>query len=78
MANKYRMLLALADGTGSGIALAAEVGEALARRIAVWRAIGVDRAVLGPADKDVAKKYRGDAGAATQLAKMVRGGCFGA
>jgi len=74
MANKYFMMLALAIGLGSGIAQAAEVGETLAKENSCLACHNVDRKVVGPAYKDVAKKYKGDSGAAARLAKKVRSG----
>ncbi len=74
MANKYCMMLALAVGLGSGIAQAAEVGETLAKENSCLACHNVDRRVVGPAYKDVAKKYKGDSGAAARLANKVRNG----
>ncbi|MDD5390394.1 MAG: c-type cytochrome [Gallionellaceae bacterium] len=74
MANKYCMMLALAIGLGSGIAQAAEVGETLAKENSCLSCHNVDRRVVGPAYKDVAKKYKGDSGAAARLAIKVRNG----
>jgi len=77
MANKYCMLLALALGLGGGIAQAAEVGEVLAKENGCLGCHSVAKRVVGPAYKDVAKKYKGDAGAAARLAKNVRNGSKG-
>lgn len=77
MANKYCVMLALAVGSGSGIAHAAEVGETLAQANSCLSCHNVDRRVVGPAYKDVAKKYRGDPGATARLAKKVRNGSKG-
>ena len=74
MANKYCMMLALAVGLGSGVAQAAEAGEGLAKENGCLACHNVDRKVVGPSYKAVAKKYKGDSGAAARLAEKVRNG----
>ena len=57
----------------SGMA-AADEGMALAQKNACMSCHGVDKKIVGPAYKDVAKKYAGDAGAAAKLAAKVKAG----
>jgi cytochrome c len=76
-AKKYGMALALFVGLGSGTAQAAEAGAELAKENGCLSCHNVDRKVVGPAYKAVAKKYKGDSGAAARLAKNVRGGSKG-
>lgn len=55
----------------SGVATA---DQALAQKNACMSCHGVDKKIVGPAFKDVAKKYAGDATAAEKLAGKVKGG----
>ncbi|MFH1604600.1 MAG: c-type cytochrome [Pseudomonadota bacterium] len=48
--------------------------EALARQHGCFSCHAVDRKVVGPAYKDVAAKYRGDAGAEARLIEKLRRG----
>ena len=57
----------------SGVASADE-GMALAQKNACMSCHGVDKKIVGPAFKDVAKKYTGDAGAAAKLEAKVKAG----
>lgn len=79
MANNYGMLLALALalGLGGGIAQAAADGEALAKENGCLSCHSVAKRVVGPAYQAVAKKYKGDSGAAARLEKKVRNGSKG-
>ena len=57
----------------SGMASAAD-GMALAQKNACMSCHGVDKKIVGPAYKDVAKKYAGDKGAQAKLAAKVKAG----
>jgi len=74
-------LLALVAATAFAAALSAPVlaaddaGEKLAKDKGCTACHANDKKLVGPAYKDVAKKYKGDAGAAAKLAeKVVKGG----
>lgn len=53
---------------------AASADQALAQKNACLSCHGVDKKIVGPAFKEVAKKYAGDAGAAAKLAAKVKAG----
>ncbi len=56
-------------------ALADDAGEKLAKDKGCTACHGIDKKIVGPAYKDVAKKYKGDAAAPAKLAeKVVKGG----
>jgi cytochrome c len=73
-------LIALAAGATlaaalSAPALADEAGEKMLKDKGCTACHANDKKVVGPAYKDVAKKYKGDAGAAAKLAeKVIKGG----
>jgi len=74
-------LLTLVAGAAFAAALSAPVlaaddaGEKLAKDKGCTACHANDKKLVGPAYKDVAKKYKGDAGAAAKLAeKVVKGG----
>ena len=73
-------LMALAAGAAlaaalSTPALADEAGEKLLKDKGCTACHANDKKVIGPAYKDVAKKYKGDAGAEAKLAeKVIKGG----
>lgn len=67
-------LLLAAASLGSSAALASEAIIKKARCVACH---AVDKKLVGPAYKDVAAKYRGDAGAPARLAEKVRHGGSG-
>jgi cytochrome c len=73
-------LLTLASGAAlvmalSAPALADDAGEKLVKDKGCTACHANDKKVVGPAYKEVAKKYKGDAGAAAKLAeKVVKGG----
>lgn len=75
---KIRILSVLAGVAllGSGAALAVE-GEALAKQSGCLACHAVANKKVGPAFKDVAAKYRGDASAEAKLIKKVRKGGSG-
>lgn len=56
---------------------AASADQALAQKNACMSCHGVDKKIVGPAFKDVAKKYAGDAGAAAGLVAKVKTGSKG-
>ena len=58
----------------SGVASAGEDGRALAQKSACMSCHGVDKKIVGPAYKDVAKKYEGDKGAKARLVAKVKAG----
>ena len=60
----------------SGMASAAD-GMALAQKNACMSCHSVDKKIVGPAYKDVAKKYAGDKTAAAKLAAKVKAGGSG-
>ena len=58
----------------SGIGHAADSGLALAQKNACMSCHGVDKKIVGPSYKDVAKKYAGDKTAAAKLVAKVKAG----
>ncbi|HTH39659.1 MAG TPA: c-type cytochrome [Rhodocyclaceae bacterium] len=63
-----------------GLALAvpaAQANEAIIKKARCVACHAVDKKLVGPAYKDVAEKYRGDAGAVTKLTHKVRNGGSG-
>lgn len=57
------------------VAAADEAGEKLAKEKGCTACHANDKKIVGPAYKEVAKKYKGDAAAAAKLAeKVVKGG----
>jgi cytochrome c len=59
------------------LAHAAPDGQAIAAKNNCLACHAIDHKIVGPAYKDVAAKYRGDAGAAARLAAKVRAGGVG-
>lgn len=53
---------------------AASANQALAQKNACLSCHGVDKKIVGPAFKEVAKKYAGDKGASARLAAKVKAG----
>ena len=58
----------------SGLSSAADDGMALAQKNACMSCHSVDKKIVGPAYKDVAKKYAGDKTAPAKLAAKVKAG----
>jgi len=58
----------------SGVAVAEDDGPALAQKNACMSCHSVDKKIVGPAYKDVAKKYAGDKGAQAKLVAKVKAG----
>lgn len=48
--------------------------EALARKSGCFECHGLDQRVVGPSFRDIAARYKGDAGARATLAKTVKNG----
>ncbi|MDP3844361.1 MAG: c-type cytochrome [Oxalobacteraceae bacterium] len=80
---KNRLIPVLAAGAGvvalligSNSAFAAS-GADLAQKNGCMACHGIDKKILGPAFKDVAGKYKGDAGAVAMLSKKIKDGSSG-
>lgn len=58
-------------------ALPAQASEAIAKKARCIACHAVDKKLVGPAYREVAAKYRGDAGAPARLAEKVRQGGSG-
>lgn len=72
-----RPFLAVAAAAALAAMLPAHANEALAKKYGCFACHAVERKLVGPAYKDVAAKYRGDAGAAARLAEKVKKGSQG-
>jgi cytochrome c len=59
---------------GLGVAGQAMADEALAKAKNCMACHAIDKKIVGPAYKDVAAKYKGDAGAVDKLASKVKAG----
>jgi cytochrome c len=68
----------LAAGVLAAGAAQAQDGMALLTKSGCTACHAVDKKVVGPAYKEVAAKYKGDAGAAAKLAAKVKAGGSGA
>lgn len=55
----------------------AATGAELAQKNACMACHGIDKKIVGPAYKDVAKKYKGNADAVAMLAKKIKDGSTG-
>ena len=73
---KQMGVLAIA-ATMVALPLSASADEALAKSKACLACHQVQKKVVGPAFKDVAAKYKGDAGAAAMLATKIKNGTKG-
>ncbi len=62
---------------GSNLTYAADPVEALAQKSGCLMCHGIKTAVLGPAYKDVAQKYKGDKTAEARLVEKVKAGGSG-
>lgn len=69
--------IALLLATAAAIATPALASEELARKNACTACHSVDKKLVGPAYKEVAKKYKGDAKAEAMLAEKVKKGGSG-
>jgi len=74
MLSKYCVMTALAFGLAPGMVQAAEDGMALAKANGCLACHNVAIKIVGPAYRAVAKKYKGDSGAASRLFQKVRNG----
>jgi cytochrome c len=72
--NKYGLAAALLSTLAAGPILAS---EELAKKHACTACHGIDKKLVGPAYKDVASKYRGDAKAGANLVQKVKKGSVG-
>jgi cytochrome c len=70
--------VAKAEAPPEIVAQAATAPADLARSRGCLACHAVDRKVVGPSFKDIAAKYKGDAGAPAKLAEKIRGGSSGA
>jgi cytochrome c len=70
------LVLVGAAASASSVAFAGD-GAAVARANACMGCHAVDRRLVGPSFKDIAAKYKGDAGAQAKLEKKVRDGGSG-
>jgi cytochrome c len=69
------LLVGLLLAAAATPALADDAGEKLAKDKGCTACHAVDKKVIGPSYKDVAKKYKGDAAAPAKLAeKVIKGG----
>ena len=66
--------IALMVAAGLGVAGQAMADEALAKAKNCMSCHAVDKKLVGPAYKDVAAKYKGDAGAVDKLAAKIKAG----
>jgi len=69
-----RLGISLFAVLAAGLAQAAPDAQGLAKANGCLACHNVNIRIVGPAYRDVAKKYRGDAGAAARLVKKVRRG----
>jgi cytochrome c len=67
----------LAAGMLATGAVRADAGEELMKKSGCTACHAIDKKVVGPAYKEVAAKYRGNAGAAAMLAEKVKKGGSG-
>jgi cytochrome c len=71
------VMVAVGWAVGASAAGAAPAGYVVAQQNACLGCHTVDRKLVGPAFRDIAGKYKGDAGAQGQLEKKVRDGGSG-
>lgn len=68
------LMLPVVLALGASLPLAAMASEAIAKQAGCLACHAKDKKLVGPAFKDVAAKYQGDAGAPAKLADKVRQG----
>ena len=73
-AMKIAAVVLAAGLLATGAARAADAGEELMKKSGCTACHAIDKKVVGPAYKEVAAKYRGNAGAAAMLAEKVKKG----
>jgi cytochrome c len=71
---KYVVTLAAAAALALSANIASAGGQQLAQKYSCLTCHQVDRKVVGPAYRDVAKKYRGDAKAEEHLLQVIKHG----
>ena len=72
-----RLALLLAAAAAVAAALPARGNQELAKKHACFACHALDKKLVGPSYKDVAAKYRSDAGAETKLFEKVKKGSQG-
>jgi cytochrome c len=71
------VLTTVLTAAGLSASLPARASEELAKKHACFACHATDKKLVGPSYKDVAAKYRGDAGAEAKLADKVKKGSQG-
>ena len=74
---KIAAVILVAGVFATGAARAADAGEELMKKSGCTACHSIDKKIVGPSYKEVAAKYRGDAGAAAKLAEKVKKGGSG-
>jgi cytochrome c len=74
---KIAAVILVAGVLATGAARAADAGEELMKKDGCTACHAIDKKVVGPSYKEVAAKYRGDAGAAAKLADKIKKGGSG-
>jgi cytochrome c len=74
---KIAAVVLAAGMLATGAACAADAGEELMKKAGCTACHSIDKKVVGPSYKEVAAKYRGNAGAAATLAEKVKKGGSG-
>jgi len=74
---KIAAVILVAGVLATGAARAADAGEELMKKDGCTACHSIDKKVVGPSYKEVAAKYRGDAGAAAKLAEKIKKGGSG-
>ncbi len=77
MTRSLTIRLALVAAAAATVAAPASAGVEMAKKYNCTACHAVDKKLVGPAYKDVAAKYKGDAAAATKLAEKVKKGGSG-
>ena len=74
---KIAAVILVAGVLATGAARAADAGEELLKKSGCTACHAIDKKVVGPAYKEVAAKYRGDAKAPAMLAEKIKKGGSG-
>jgi cytochrome c len=74
---RMKVLIAALSVTGVVLAAPAHADEALAKKHNCLACHQLDKKVVGPAYKDIGKKYKGQSGAPAMLAEKVKKGGSG-
>ena len=72
-----KVLIVAASAVAALLALPAKADEAMAKKYNCLACHQLDKKSVGPAYKDIAKKYKGQAGADAKLAEKVKKGGSG-